>query len=54
MGTRTAFGASSKTRVLCGSSVTTIMSRESAPKWKAHKDMEIDVEGLGTKHLINA
>ena len=30
------------------------MSRDSAPKWKAHKDMKIDVKGLGAKQLINA
>ena len=30
------------------------MTREPAPKWKALKDMEIDVKGLGAKQLINA
>jgi hypothetical protein len=54
MGTQTTFSASSKSRVLAGCSVTIIMSRDSAPKWKAHKDMEIDVNGLGAKQLINA
>jgi ribosomal protein L5 len=54
MGTRTAFGASSQSRALRGPPNTTIMSRESVPKWKAHKDMEIGVKGLGTEHLINA
>ena len=30
------------------------MSRDSAPKWKAHKDMGIDIDGLGAKQLIDA